>query len=569
MTNKIRQIGLLVSAFCVLAMLGQSLFAQSSAGAKVAPTAKTDQAKLKSLISKNAPKNARITNEGWFAPAVKDGGKIRSASFSKAMIIPIREDITEKTYQAFKRKVALVKEAKADLLIIDMDTFGGLVISALEITRMIKQDLPDVYVVCYVRTRAISAGAMIAFACDEIIMNPVGKLGDCAPIIPGQNIAPTEREKMEGPLREEFAESATRNGYPKAIAIKMVSTSLSCWLIRNTKTAELKYVLDENWKGKVKVPDWLSYKFGGDEKIISNPNAQWELIGVPWKRSKLVTLTSADAEKIGIVSKLIQAKSGAPYKNLLKDFSETVPSTVLEDNWSENLVDFLSSRLVVGILSFIMLVCGYTELRMPGFGIFGGIAIVCFVLLVGGSYLAGMANWWEIGILVAGVLLLLLEIFVIPGFGIAGILGIICIIAGGLAMLVPNVPGELPIPNTPWLWSYFSQGFIAIMLAFIGATVASYFMSIMLPKIGIVRKASLVLNDAQAAVTSPRSEDSPMLKIQKGDQGIAVSMLRPVGRARFGNALVDVVSDTGLIDAGAKIRVIDRTDNRILVEEIK
>ena len=99
------------------------------------------------------------------------------------------------------------------MVIIDMDTWGGEVIAALDISRLIMTELSQAYVVCYVRTRGVSAGALIALACNEIIMTPdVGKLGDCAPILMGAKLEGTEREKTETVLREEFAESAKRGG---------------------------------------------------------------------------------------------------------------------------------------------------------------------------------------------------------------------------------------------------------------------------------------------------------------------------------------------------------------------
>ena len=53
----------------------------------------------------------------------------------------------------------------------------------------------------------------------------------------------------------------------------------------------------------------------------------------------------------------------------------------------------------------------------------------------------------EVAVFVVGIILILVEIFVIPGFGIAGITGIACIIAGGFGMLIKNEPGELPWPD--------------------------------------------------------------------------------------------------------------------------
>jgi membrane-bound serine protease (ClpP class) len=188
--------------------------------------------------------------------------------------------------------------------------------------------------------------------------------------------------------------------------------------------------------------------------------------------------------------------------------------------------------------------------------------------MFGAQFLTGLANWWEIAIFAIGVVLIMLEIFVIPGFGVAGISGICLCIIALLAMLIPNAPTEIPIPSTDIDWAYFNNTAMAICIAFVAAIIAMGLLSRVLPKWSLMTKSHLILSEAKSVSGPPRSADSPMLKIQPGDTGTVVAQLHPVGEVQFGNDLLDAVSDSGIIDSGTKVRVVTRDGNRIIVEPV-
>jgi membrane-bound serine protease (ClpP class) len=69
------------------------------------------------------------------------------------------------------------------------------------------------------------------------------------------------------------------------------------------------------------------------------------------------------------------------------------------------------------------------------------------------------------------------------------------------------------------------------------------------------------------ATGKPLPQRHPVVSV--GDWGIADSLLRPAGRARFGRNIVDVVSEGSLIEPGRQIRVIEIEGNRVVVMEIE
>ena len=517
--------------------------------------------------AKGAPKGATITEDGWFAPKPKVQKPPLPKEITKAFVIPIREPISNKTFKALRRKVIRCRAKGAQLIILDMDTWGGAVGGALDMTRLLKNDLDDIYVLCYIRTRAISAGAMIALACDEIVMTPVGKLGDCAPIVLSGKLEGVEREKIESPLRTEFEESAERNGDNVPLATSMVSYDQEVWEVLNIKTHELRYVLADEYRKHVVDPPEKGSSKSAMKRPKSRKRPQWELMRVVLPEGKLLTMTTKKGVEYGFVSAIIKAPRDDPYAGLIEQFHITTPLVVLKDTWSEDMVDFLTHPVVAGILFFLILLFGYTEMNTPGFGVFGAVAIFCLVLLLSSQFLVGLAQWWEIAILALGLILILLEIFVIPGFGVAGITGVLLCVIGLLAMIIPNAPNKLPIPNNSLDWDLFSSGLLALSLGFVASLIAAAILSRYLPRIPLFTRNKLILAPAAAAADDPRSEDSPMLNIRVGQTGETESMLRPVGVVRFGDDLLDAVSEGEIIEKGRTVRVLHRDGNRIVVEE--
>ncbi|MFP3936705.1 MAG: NfeD family protein [Phycisphaerae bacterium] len=503
------------------------------------------------------PEGARVTEDGWFAPADR-GRELPELpeEVTKAFVIPLREQINAKTSASMRRKFIQCRARGAELVIIDMDTPGGAVDATLEITKLIKNELRDIRVVTFVRTEAISGGAFVAMACDEIIMTPLSKMGDAAPVSMRGKLEGVTREKIESYLRTEIEESAKLNGYPPAPAQAMVSAHLEVWLIRNKDTGELRYVFRNDWRGRVDAP-------GGATTAPTDADADWELAKVAVREGELLAVTTSEAEEFGLVSHVVDATSEEPYADILEHYNVITPPTVLADTWSERFVGFLLSPPVMGFLFFAALLCAYVEINTPGFGVAGGTALALFALLFGAPYLAGLANWWEIALVVVGIILIALEVFVIPGFGVAGVLGGLMLLAGLMGILVPNPPDRLPIPQTDLGWETFSDSAFALGVGFVGALVGAGFLSKYIPKVPVARK--LILTEPAAATGEHLHEESPYKRVRPGAVGSVEAMCRPVGRARFGDELLDVVTEGETIEPGATVRVLYRRGNRLVV----
>jgi len=150
----------------------------------------------------------------WSGVALAQPGAATSPAASNAAVVRLHGKIDDYNRDGFFKRFGEARAAGASVIIVDLDTYGGLVTSGLDISRFLKNQT-GVHTIAYVGDKAISAGAMIAIACDEIVMRGSAQLGDCAPIAMRDDgtlnsLGETERAKQESPILSEFRDSAAR-----------------------------------------------------------------------------------------------------------------------------------------------------------------------------------------------------------------------------------------------------------------------------------------------------------------------------------------------------------------------
>ena len=472
-----------------------------------------------------------------------------------AAVISCTGLIDDGLYSSIKRRSNTALELGANYLIFEIGTYGGLVQSADDISKYLILELSQkAKTVAYINTEAISAGAMISVSCQDIIMRKNTTIGDCAPIQMGEKLEGVEREKAESFIRAAFQRAAEANKYPPALLEAMVSRHKKVWRIKNIKTNLYEFCEDEKLPTDAKL-----YNLQAKE-LIDNEN-------------EILTLTAARAKEYGIardvVNDINEAIAFLAQRDNVKFSSKLIR---LEPNWSEQLVRMLNHPTVSGILFMIAMLGVYVELKAPGVGLPGLVAVVCFAIIFGSRFLVGMATWWEIAVFAIGIILLTLEIFVIPGFGIAGVLGILFILLSLFAILVPNRPDELPWPRYDFdnvQWQLLSNGAWAFSLGFVGFVILAYALAKFLPKTGPL--TGLILAPAEKGPQMQIDLTAPPEKageLKAGDTGAAITTLRPAGQARFDNANVDVVAEGDFIEKGRKIKIIQIQGNRVVVRQI-
>jgi membrane-bound serine protease (ClpP class) len=394
------------------------------------------------------------------------------------------------------RSIREAQEAGARAVILEIETPGGRVDAAERIVDAVRNAEIPVY--AFVNMRAFSAGALIALATRQIYMRPGAVIGAATPIT-GEGVkAP---EKIVSAMRSEMRALAEARNLDPRVAEAMV-----------------------------------------DEEI--------EIEGVV-ERGKLLTLTTEEAVRIGY------AREVADWDALVTTLGvQDAPVQDAEINWAERVVRFLTHPMVAPMLLSLGFLGLIIEIKTPSFGVAGAVGAAALSAFFGGHLLLGLAGWEELILLVAGIVLVAVEMFVIPGFGIAGIGGVIAILAAFYLSMVSHLatPGD------------YIQALGVFSLSLIVVIVAGWALLRHLPRSGRFTRSGLMLGGATSRETGYLSaEIRPELV---GAVGVALTDLRPAGAGRFGDERVDIVSGANWISAGTPIRVVRSDGYRHVVEPV-
>ena len=314
---------------------------------------------------------------------------------SKVYVVPIQNTIDLGIPAFVNRAVNAAENNDATLLVFEINTYGGRVDAATQIKDAISST--DIQTVAFINKRAISAGSLISLSCDKIYMTPGATIGATSVVdMSGEK----QSEKAQSYMREEMGATAESSGKNVTIARGMVDEELS-----------FEYLVVEG--DSVKVDDIEGRKEG-----------------------KLITLTT----ELALKYKIADGESES-IEDIIADLNiENYDIITLDENWSEDLVRFLTDPVVSSLLTTFGTIGIISELYSAGWGIGGTIGIVCLTLALGAGYLTKLASATDLLIIFSGLALLLIEFLAIPGFGVFGIAGLIILFYGLYLLLIPEVP---------------------------------------------------------------------------------------------------------------------------------
>jgi len=303
-------------------------------------------------------------------------------------VAPIRGEIDNGLAPYVERAVREAERANARRLVLPIDTLGGRVDAAI----VIRDALLDAKVptVVFIDRRAISAGALIALAAEDIAMATGATIGAATPVVMGADGQTVNAgEKATSYVRKEFRATAEKRDRRPEICEAMV-------------------------------------------------DADVEIAGII-EKGKLLTLTTDEALRHGIANYRAETLDDV----LAHDGLSNAEIRTLEPNWAEAAVRFLTMPVVSSLLLALGMLGLFIELRTPGFGIPGLVGILSLGLFFWSHMLLALVGWEELALVVGGLSLLVLEVFVIPGFGILGVLGAIAVLTGlGMSFVGAGVTSD-------------------------------------------------------------------------------------------------------------------------------
>lgn len=402
-------------------------------------------------------------------------------------------------HKYIQRGINLAERNEASGIILYIDTFGGLVDAADKIRKNLLDT--DLTVVAFIDKNAASAGALISIASDSIFMSPGASIGAATVVDGGGQYA---SEKMQSYMRGLMRATAEAKNRDPRIAEAMVD-----------ETLEIEGIIE---------------------------------VG------KLLTLSAEEAVRIGLADQKLRTLTDV-LRHMDWEDKELVD---LKEHWAESVLRFLSNPVISSLLMLMMLGGLYFELQSPGIGFPGIVAGIGTMLFFAPLYIMGLAQSWEIVLFFIGVVLIVVEVFVIPGFGVSGLLGISLVIFSLATSLIGNVGLSFPQLNqiSQAIWTMAITLLLGIGLV---ASLIRY-----MPENKFFSKLILAdSTDREHGYTSSDSKDDLI-----GREGVAMTSLRPAGTVLIDEKRIDVVSVGDFVEKGARVKVIDTSSSRVMVERL-
>ncbi|HKI36654.1 MAG TPA: NfeD family protein [Gemmataceae bacterium] len=464
--------------------------------------------------------------------------------------IDVRGAVTTGSAESLRRQVGRAvgdRAHPANLIFLQLECGGGDTLVARDLAAWLRDRKDDrgenpIMTVAFVPRAAPDTAVFLALGCTEIVMQKGATFGDFSDVV---------TEKRNGAVmyidpnqyrakRDSLEELANQQGYPALLARGMMDRELEIYRVRHKDTGEWAFVSKQEL---AKEPKW--------------GNAQLIKPGGP--DGKALLLTADQAREFDVARHTVE---GLDDLYALYGVSKSQVQVGTYD-WLDEFAEFLRRPLTRIFLVMIGIVCLMLELKMPGVGVPGVIAAVCFVLFFWSHSQSAGLDLLGVLLFILGLALIGLEVFVLPGFGVAGVSGALLVVFS-LALVALE---KRPQTSEDWV------GLLIMMaqfgMALIGAVLLGVLLVSYLPHIPYLNR--LILRPrADADVTREELSDAvrPETAALLGAIGVAATPLRPAGKVKFGDEYIDVVAEGAYVDPGTRVQVVEIEGNRIVVKEV-
>ena len=418
----------------------------------------------------------------------------------KILVGKIDNNIDPRTNRYSKLLLEEASNKNYDVVVIEMDTYGGAVNDADDIrTRILDFEIP-IYV--WINKDAASAGALISIACDSIYMSSGASIGAATVVTGDGTQAP---DKYQSYMRSIMRSTAEAKGRDPQIAEAMVDEDITV--------------------------DSISME------------------------GKVITFSTKEAIKYGFCDAELNSVDEIMKRQGIDDYE----ITKFELDSTEGIISFFLNPIVSSILILLILGGLYFELQTPGIGFPIIASITALILYLVPYYLNGVAENWEIIMFFVGVILIMLEVFVIPGFGIFGITGLFTSIGSLILIMLNNdmfdftfvLSKDLVSSSLSVLISVFSF-LLIILFGGIKITDTKAFKNIALGETQEISKGY---------ISNKYSDDII------GKKGKSFTVLRPSGKVIINDNIYDASTEGGFIEKNQKIIVSSTEGSSLKVKK--
>ncbi len=420
-----------------------------------------------------------------------------------------------------------------NFLCVWIDSPGGSPVDSMRLANELAAlDPNEIRTVAFVPNEARGDAALVALACDHLVLGDAAVLGG-----PGAyEMGTDERADIRHSIRA-LGEAKQRDW---SMMAALVDTNLEVYRFTDPVRGETRYFCDEEWQER------------GDSDR--------------WTRGRQVDtgrgLTGKEAEEIHLAR--FRVRNYDEFKNL---YHLTEEPELLRPNWAHTFVERFANKLaspwLAHLLLFFAFVALLSEASTPGIGVAGFVSAMCFLLFFWSQFLSGTAGWLEVLLFLVGMTFVVVEIFVTPGFGILGI--------GGALMVIVSVvlaSQTFVIPRNAYQLERLPYSLSMVLAGGAGIAVALFVFRRYLPNTPFARRMMLKPVGGEQLDELQQRESLVRWNHLLGKRGVTTTSLSPSGKARFGDDVVAVISEGEHIAQGADVVVADVQGNRVIVRSV-
>ena len=420
-----------------------------------------------------------------------------------------------------------------DTLLVRIDTDGGEVHHARTMfKRILDLEAAGIRTVAFVDFRAISAGALIAYAHEEVYLAETASIGDIGVVFQSPEgkieYAP---EKIETVIRTLLAQAAEQRGWSRGLLLKMTAHKQSLYRI-TLPDAAVEYVIEDD------LPEFLAHHPDVDR---DDPKQVIVYRGP----DRLLTLTGREAVKLGMASgsaadlDAMRARLGVSAEEVV-DLS---PRGTERAAWALSRFAPVLAGLAVLFLMF--------ELKTPGVGLWAGLAVLFGAGFLLTQYSLDLIQNFELVLIAIGIGLVAAEVLTMAGGGLMAAAGAAVGLTGLALAFVPN-EFAFDLDDTLFLEALTDAAISAATAA--GIVVAGVVLAVRyLPHLSLHRRITV-----EGAVTATSAGDLEARAVALlGQRAETTEALHPTGTVWIGGEPVRARAEHGAwIGAGTAVAVV-------------
>jgi membrane-bound serine protease (ClpP class) len=438
------------------------------------------------------------------------------------------------------RSLEQARQERVNLLFLQINSTGGIDTVADNLADLLFA-IKDMKTVAYISDRATGVAALLPMACRDIIFTKTAQMGDIRQTMTARNSHLHDLSELQiSSLAKKAALLAREKGHPEAVAVAMVDPDAEILEAKDSQSGATKLLLKS--------------------QIDAEPG-RFQVLQSRKVPGSVLAVTAEDAASYGL-GQVVATDDDLKGLYGLRGR----PIRIDGPGWVDTLVTILTDPYVSWLLLFVGAFMLVVEFKLPGIGLPGIASALAFLLFFWSHYLSGTADQLEIILFLIGLVCLALEVFVFPGFGIFGMSGVLLMLS------------SIVMASHTFIWpthdyEYRELGYTLLqvtgMLIAVGvgaAVLARYLPSLPLFNRLVLRPEPWIVVEPADSLTRSSSDGYESLAFLIGETGRTTSPLRPTGKARFGNLLIDVTADRVFVEPDTLVEVVDVQGSRIIVK---